>query len=151
MAQSLLHRDLGVDGIALVAIVCALLLSEYLAAAVVAVMLAGGNALEASAGRRARRELTALVERMPRVARRRTGDRLEEVPVAAIVPGDVVLVSTGEVVPVDGVVTSERAVLDESSLTGEPLPVTSRPRRSGAKRRRQRRPALRAVRDPPRR
>lgn len=124
VARSLLHGDVGVDGIALVAIAGALVLGEYLAAAVVAVMLAGGNALEASAGRRARRELTALVERTPRVARRRTGATIEDVPVEAIVPGDVVLVGNGEIVPVDGTVDHGRAVLDESTLTGEPLPVT---------------------------
>ena len=73
VARSLRRHDVGVDGIALVAIVGALLLSEYLAAAVIAVMLAGGNALEASAQRRARRELTALAARMPRTARRRAG------------------------------------------------------------------------------
>src|SRR5580765_6640675 len=65
VAGTLLRRDVGVDAIALVAIAGALALGEYLAAAVVALMLAGGNALEASAGRRARRELTALVERAP--------------------------------------------------------------------------------------
>jgi len=124
VARSLARRDVGVDGIALVAIVAALVLGEYLAAAVVAVMLAGGNALEASAGRHARRELTALVERMPRVARRRDGAAIEEVPVAELAVGDVVVVSSGEVVPVDGVVAGEQAVLDQSSLTGEPLPVT---------------------------
>ena len=87
-------------------------------------MLSGGNALEAAAGRRARRELTALLERAPTVAHRRRGDGLEEVPVEALVPGDIVLVRAGEVVPVDGVVAAGEAVLDESTLTGEPLPVT---------------------------
>jgi heavy metal translocating P-type ATPase len=87
-------------------------------------MLAGGNALEELAGRRARRELTALVARAPRIAHRRRDDAVEEIPVEAVEIGDVVLVRAGEVVPVDGIVVGSPAVVDESALTGEPLPVT---------------------------
>jgi heavy metal translocating P-type ATPase len=122
--RSLARGDVGVDGIALVAIAGALILGEYVAASVVAVMLAGGNALEDAAARRARHELTALVERMPRMARRRVGSATEVVPVDAIVPDDAVIVGSGEIVPVDGTVVSAAALLDESTLTGEPLPVT---------------------------
>ena len=123
VVRSLAHRDLGVDAIALVAIVSALALGEYLAGAVVAVMLAGGNALEYYATRRAGRELTRLLERMPRIAHCRVGPSIEEVPVEALRPGDVVIVRAGEVVPVDGSVASAVALLDEAALTGEPLPV----------------------------
>jgi heavy metal translocating P-type ATPase len=121
---SLRRGDVGVDAIALIAIATALALGEYLAGAVVALMLAGGNALEASAGRRARRELTTLVERAPRSARRVRGDTVEVVPVEDLAVGDVVVVPAGEVVPVDGVVEGSGAVLDESALTGEALPVS---------------------------
>jgi heavy metal translocating P-type ATPase len=121
--RSLLRRDVGVDAIALVAIASALALGQYLAGAVVALMLAGGNALELYATRRAGRELTRLLARTPRVAHRRSGDAIEEVPVEDLRPGDVVIVRAGEVVPVDGVVASKAAVLDEAALTGEPLPV----------------------------
>ena len=124
VARSLLRRDVGVDAIALVSMAGALVLGEYLAGAVVALMLAGGNALEARANGRARRELTSLVERAPRSALVRRGDALVEVPVDGVGPGDVVLVRGGEVVPVDGLVATEEAVVDESALTGEPLPVT---------------------------
>ena len=122
--RSLLRRDVGVDAIALVSMAGALALGEYLAGAVVALMLAGGNALEESANRRARRELTALVERAPRSALLRRGDTLVEVPVEVVAADDVVLVRAGEVVPVDGMVESDEAIVDESALTGEPLPVT---------------------------
>src|SRR6188472_4052576 len=78
VVRSLLRRDVGVDAIALVSMAGALALGEYLAGAVVALMLAGGNALEERANGRARRELTALVERAPRVALvRRGGDWVE--------------------------------------------------------------------------
>ena len=122
--RSLLRRDVGVDAIALFSMAGALVLGEYLAGAVIALMLAGGNALEESAGRRATRELTALVERAPRVALVHRDSELVELPVGEVVVDDLVLVRAGEVVPVDGMVTSDEAIVDESALTGEPLPVT---------------------------
>jgi heavy metal translocating P-type ATPase len=124
VARTLLRHDVGVDAIALVSIAGALALREYLAGAVIALMLAGGNALEERAGARARRELTALVKRAPRSARLlRTDDRVEEVAIDAVAAGDLVLVRTGEVLPVDGIVEDSGAVLDEAALTGESLPV----------------------------
>jgi len=123
VAGSLFRRDVGVDAIALVAIASALAFGQYLAGAVIALMLAGGNALEEYATRRAGSELTRLLERMPRVAHRRRHSEIEEVPVEEIRAGDVVVIRAGEVVAVDGVVATAGAVLDESALTGEPLPV----------------------------
>ncbi len=123
VVRSLLRRDVGVDAIALVAIASALALGEYLAGAVVALMLAGGNALEEYASGRARRELTRLLERMPRIAHRRRGEKLEEIRVDELCVGDIVVVRAGEVVPVDGEVVSPVAAIDESALTGEALPV----------------------------
>jgi len=134
VARTLLRGEMGVDAIALLAMVGAIALGEYLAGAVVAMMLAGGNALERAAAKRARRELTRLVSRAPRTARRHTDGQLEEVPVERIAVGDRLLVRTGEIVPVDGSLLDAVAVLDESALTGEPLPVerlTGEPIRSG--------------------
>ena len=127
VARSLARGDVGVDAIALVAMAGALALGEYLAGAVVALMLSGGNALEAAASRRARRELTALLQRAPRIAHRRRDGRLEEIAVEDVRVGDRIFVRAGEILPVDGAVQSDGAVVDESTLTGEPLPV-SRPR-----------------------
>jgi cation transport ATPase len=124
VARAVIAGKLGVDLIALLAMAGALALGEYLAGAVIALMLAGGNALEAFASSRARRELTALIERAPRVARRRTEYGWEEIPVEDVEVGQILLVRAGEVVPTDGEILGERAVIDESSLTGEPLPVT---------------------------
>ena len=122
----IVDRHLGVDTIALVAMLGALALDELLAGVVIGLMFSGGAALEAVASRRARRELTRLVERAPHVAHLRVDDSLAEVPVDAVAPGDVVLVRTGEVIPVDGTVVSSEAVVDTSTLSGEPLPVTLR-------------------------
>jgi heavy metal translocating P-type ATPase len=122
----LVEHSLGVDTIALVAMVGALALGQELAGVVIGLMFSGGASLEAIASRRARRELTALVQRAPKVALLRLDDRLEEVPVERVQVGDAVLVRTGEVVPVDGTVLSSEAVIDTSTLTGEPLPETVR-------------------------
>jgi heavy metal translocating P-type ATPase len=122
----IVEHHLGVDTIALVAMVGALALGEELAGAVIGLMFTGGAALETVASRRARRELTQLVQRAPRVAQLRVDGGIDEVPVDRVQPGDVVLVRAGEVVPVDGTVVSEEAVVDTSTLTGEPLPVTLR-------------------------
>jgi heavy metal translocating P-type ATPase len=120
------EHSLGVDTIALVAMVGALALNQELAGVVIGLMYSGGASLEAIASSRARRELTALVQRAPRVAQLRVDDRLEQVPVEDVQVGDTVLVRTGEVIPVDGTVLSGEAVIDTSTLTGEPLPETMR-------------------------
>jgi heavy metal translocating P-type ATPase len=85
-------------------------------------MLASGRLLEARAEARARRDLGLLLQRAPRTARRVGGSGVVEVPVDAVVPGDRLMVGTGEVVPVDGRLLVA-ALLDEAALTGEPLPV----------------------------
>ncbi len=118
------EHSMGVDTIALIAMIGSLALGQELAGVVVGLMFSGGAALEDLASTRARRELSALVERAPKVAQLRVGDRLEEVSVEQVRVGDVVVVRTGEVVPVDGVLVSREAVLDTSTLTGEPLPLT---------------------------
>lgn len=133
--RSLKRRDVGVDAIALVAITTAVVLGEELAAAIVALMMSGGAALEAWASTRARRALHLLVERAPRTARRVEDNTVTEIDVDALVPGDLALVLKGEVVPADGLVEGDEAVIDESTLTGEPLPIVARhghPVRSGA-------------------
>jgi heavy metal translocating P-type ATPase len=117
------RREPGVDIIALLALIGSVLLGELLAGVIIAIMLTGGRALEDYAAARARRELTALVAAAPRTAHLLRGEAITEVPVDRVAVGDVVLVRPGETVPVDGVVTSDRAVLDEAALTGESRPV----------------------------
>ena len=126
MIGDLLAGRVGVDAIAFVSMSAAILLGETLAGVVVAVMYAGGNVLEDFAVGRAERELKSLVDRAPRVAHRLRDEGVEDVPIEKIAVGDAILVRAGEVVPVDGVVTSAGAVLDETALTGEPIPVNRR-------------------------
>ncbi len=119
-----LERHMGVDTIALVAMIGSLALDQELAGLIVGIMFTGGSSLEEIASSRARRELTALVQRAPRVARRKLDGRIQEVPVEDVQAGEVLVVRTGEVTPVDGTVLSSEAVVDTSALSGEPLPVT---------------------------
>ncbi|WP_332367380.1 heavy metal translocating P-type ATPase [Micromonospora sp. WMMC241] len=117
--RELWRRQFGVDVIAVLALLGALLVREYLAGAVIAVMVATGRALEEYARRRATRDLRALLERAPRQARRRTPDGgIEVVDLDRVAAGDRLLVGPGDVVPVDGTV-EEPATLDESVVTGE--------------------------------
>ncbi|RUP05066.1 MAG: cadmium-translocating P-type ATPase [Mycobacterium sp.] len=113
----------GVDVIAVLSLVGTLWVHEYLAGALIAVMFAGGRALDSAAERRASRDLRALLDRAPRFARRRVGTQVSMIDLAEVAVGDVLVVGPGEVVPVDGRVTDQVAVLDESALTGEPLLV----------------------------
>lgn len=126
MARDLLAGRLGVDAVALISMSAALLLGEGLAAAVVAVMYAGGNVLEDFAVARAERDLKSLIDRTPRIAHRRTASMVEDIPVDQVAVGDTILVRGGEIVPIDGVIATANAVIDESALTGEPIPVNRR-------------------------
>ncbi|MEU0133176.1 heavy metal translocating P-type ATPase [Streptomyces sp. NPDC006296] len=121
--KALRHGQAGVDLIAVLALAGTLVVGEYLAGALIALMLATGRTLEAAAQRRASHDLRALLEHAPRSARRRTDTGVTTVPLAEVAVGDLLVVGPGEVVPVDGRVESAAAVLDESVLTGESLQV----------------------------
>ena len=124
VVMSLVRGDVGLDLIALLSMGGALALSQPLAGSISARMYAGAHSAEAHAAGRAGRAMSALIARQPRTALREDGRTLQEVPLAALVPGDRILIRVGDVLPVDGRVAAGRAVLDRSSLTGEALPVT---------------------------
>ena len=120
---TLRRGEVGLDIVAALSMSAALFFGEALAAAVVAVMYAGGTFLESFAEGRARREMRELLSRVPRSATRHRNGALEDVPLDEIVPGDRLLIRQGDVAPVDGLVDSDTAVLDQSALTGESMPV----------------------------
>lgn len=124
IVQSLRRGEVGLDIVAALSMSAALIFDETLAAAVVALMYSGGTFLESFAAGRARREMRALLERVPRHALRHRDGQLQEIALDEIVPGDQLLVRRGDVVPVDGTVAGPdgQAVLDLSALTGESLP-----------------------------
>jgi cation transport ATPase len=128
---SLRHGRTGVDAIAVLALIGSLVVGEYLAGALIGLMLATGRTIEAYAEGRSARDLRALISHAPRQARLlRPGGPTDDADTGVVALVDLdrvepcqrVLVGPGEVVPVDGV-CEEPAVLDESVLTGESLPV----------------------------
>lgn len=123
IVEGVRRGEFGLDVVAALSMSAALLVGEYLAAAVVALMYAGGQYLEAFAEGRARREMTALLARAPKEALLLGPGGVREVPLENVVPGDRLLIRRGDVVPVDGTVAKGRARLDQSALTGEALPV----------------------------
>ena len=127
LIAQLARRELGADLLAGISIVTAALLGEYLAGAIVVLMLAGGTALEQYALARASSVLRALAARMPSIAHRSTPGGIEPIAIEAIVPGEALVVLPHEVCPVDGVVTSGHGPMDESYLTGEPYVMSKAP------------------------
>ncbi|GDY33808.1 heavy metal translocating P-type ATPase [Gandjariella thermophila] len=125
VATQLARKRVGVDLIALLALAGSLAVGEYLAGAVIGVMLTTGQVLEGYAARRAHRDLSELLDRAPRTAHVQADGQLRTVPAGEVAVGDVVVVRSGEVVPVDARLIGS-GVFDESALTGESLPV-SRP------------------------
>jgi len=123
IVTSLRRGEVGLDIVALLSMTAALAVGETLAAAVVALMYAGGQNLESFAERRAQREMSALLARAPRTAMRYGDGGIQEIGLEAVVVGDRLLVRQGDVIPVDGTVTSAVAIIDESAITGESLPV----------------------------
>jgi heavy metal translocating P-type ATPase len=143
MVRRLAGGQWGIDILAVTAIVATVLVGEYIASMIIVLMLAGGTALEDYAAGRAKGELTALLERVPQTAHRErngtpaagthtdgtnaagtnTDGQHEDVAATDVEIGDILLVRPGEVVPLDGVLLSDSGTFDESSLTGESLPV----------------------------
>lgn len=121
--RSLDRGDFGLDIVAALSMSAALFFGETLAAAVVALMYSGGTLLESFAEVRARREMSDLLSRVPRTATIRHNGALEDIPLDDVVPGDLLLIRQGDIAPVDGAVESGRALLDQSALTGESMPV----------------------------
>ncbi len=122
LVQELRQGQFGVDIVAWLALLGTLLVNEPLAGAIITLMLTTGRVLEARAQARAQRELTLLVARAPRTARRMADAEITVVPIGEVLRGDRLLVASGEVVPVDGRLLTH-GTFDESSLTGEPDPV----------------------------
>ncbi|UYJ09856.1 MAG: heavy metal translocating P-type ATPase [Bifidobacteriaceae bacterium] len=152
MIDDLRHGQVGVDVLAVVAILSTVAVAEYWASWAVTLMITSGEAIEEYAQAKAERSLTALMETAPQTAHvvnlpgvgrgfaadkgdssdgfRRVGSasaaaaahRFDTVPVEQVQLGDVLMVLPGETVPVDGELLSGTATLDLSNINGEPVP-----------------------------
>ncbi len=130
MVRDVMRGHVGLDVLAVVAMVATLAVGEYVAALIIVLMLSGGEALEDYASRRAKKELTALLDRSPQIAHvivrpgDTTSDEVRDAAADDVRIGDVLLVRPSEIVPVDGMLLTESGSFDESSLTGESMPVS---------------------------
>lgn len=130
MIRDILRGHVGLDVLAVLAMIATLAVGEYVASLIIVLMLAGGEALEDYAAHRAKRDLTALLDRSPRIAhvirdpQASGSDEVTDAAVDDVAVGDVLLVRPAEIVPVDGILLSGSGTFDESSLNGESLPVS---------------------------
>ena len=123
MIKTLRSGSYGIDILAITAIAATVAVGQYWASLVIVIMLTGGEVLEDFAAKRARQELSALIARVPQIAHLSKNKSVIDVPVSSVKINDVLIVRPHEVIPVDGELLSKNAELDESSLTGESVPV----------------------------
>lgn len=119
--RGMFHGQFASDIVAMLGIITAVLTGQSFAGAVVVLMQSGGEAIEFYGLRRASFSLTALLQRAPRIARRKKGDQLEEISVEDVQVNDLLVVRPGDLIPVDGTIVEGTAEIDESALTGEPF------------------------------
>jgi heavy metal translocating P-type ATPase len=127
LTRNLLRREFGSDLLAGISIITSVLLHEYLAGAIVVLMLSGGEALENYALHHASSVLRALAKRMPATAHRKRDSAVTDVALDDISVGDVLVIYPHEISPVDGTVIEGHGVMNEAFLTGEPFEITKAP------------------------
>ena len=127
LLQKLFRREFGSDLLAGISIVTSVVLGEYLAGAIVVLMLSGGEALESYALRSASSVLRALAKRMPSVAHRKTASGMVDVALDDVVVGDILVIHPHDICPADGTVVEGNGVMNEAFLTGEPFEITKAP------------------------
>lgn len=126
--RSLWHDHvLDIDLLMVVAALAAAAVGSALEGAVLLALFSISGTLEARAMGRARRAVQALMQLRPETALRLQGDQTVEVPVADLVPGDLVVLRPGARVPVDGCIVAGEGALDEATITGESLPQRKGP------------------------
>ena len=125
LLAKVIRLEFGADLLGGISIIVSILLGEYLAGAIIVLMLSGGEALESYALSHATSVLSALAKRLPTLAHRKTAqEQIETIPLDRVAVGDVLVIYPHEVAPVDGCVLEGHSVMDESYLTGEPFMIT---------------------------
>ena len=124
LGRNLIKRKFGSDLLGGISVVTSVLLGEYLAGAIIVLMLSGGQALESYALSSASSVLAALAKRMPSVAHRKRQTAIEDVDLSEVAVGDTLVIYPHDICPVDGVVTEGNGSMDESYLTGEPFQIS---------------------------
>lgn len=124
MLNTLKSGHFGIDVLAATAIITSVILGQFWAAIVIVLMLTGGVSLEDYAQKRAKKELTSLLTHRPKLAHLLKGRKVIDIKATDVKPGDKLSILPGEVIPVDAVIIQGTTSIDESSLTGESVPVT---------------------------
>lgn len=127
LLQKLWKLEFGSDLLAGISIVTSLLLGEYLAGAIVVLMLSGGEALESYALRSASSALAALAQRMPSIAHKKEGSTSIDIALDHVMVGDILEIYPHDICPVDGIVIEGQGTMDEAYLTGEPFKISKGP------------------------
>lgn len=117
-------KSLGADLLALIALIVAVYLGQYLAAVLIVLMLASGQALEEYASHKASFVLEALAKRMPAIAHLKNGSAILDVEISQLKIGDLIVVYPHETCPIDGEIVEGRGSMDEAYLTGEPYKIS---------------------------
>jgi Cd2+/Zn2+-exporting ATPase len=123
----LFQRRVNVDELVSIAILASLARGEFLTAAVVSFVMVMGSLIEQVTSQSARRSIQGLIEIAPETATVMVNGESRERPISSVQPGDLLLVKPGERIPVDGRVRKGSTAIDESSMTGEPIPVEKGP------------------------
>ncbi|AAS09737.1 cation-transporting ATPase [Lactobacillus johnsonii NCC 533] len=123
MIETLESGRWGVDILAIIAVVSTMIVGDYWAAWMILIMLTGGESLEDYATSQADKELRSLLKNSPRIADKLVDGKIVEVKVDELKIGDIVLIKPGSQVPVDGEIIKGNSSFDQSSLTGESVPV----------------------------
>lgn len=124
LLRMLFRKQFGADLLGGISIITSVLLGEYLAGAIIVLMLSGGEALESYALRSASSVLAALAKRMPSVAHRKEGANIVDIALSDVAVNDTLVINPHDICPVDGVVIEGHGPMDESYLTGEPFQIT---------------------------
>ncbi|MCU0245850.1 MAG: heavy metal translocating P-type ATPase, partial [Bryobacter sp.] len=125
--RALLNKEISADLAICIAVIAALTVGEYLAAAEAMFIMLLGEGLEGYAAGRTSAAIERFVEQMPRRARRLRNGEEEEVDAAALEPDDQFVVRAGERIAADGVVAEGASAVDEATITGEPVPRDKEP------------------------
>jgi Cd2+/Zn2+-exporting ATPase len=122
-AKGLLNREVNVDELVSLAIIASLIQGEFLTAAVVSFVMTFGGLIEQVTSESARKAIKSLVRISPEMATVITDDQEKTIPIDKVSVGDQILIKPGERIPVDATILSGVSAVDESAMTGEPLPV----------------------------
>ncbi len=125
--SALMEKRISADIALCVAVIAALAVGQYLAAAEAMFIVLVGEGLESYAAGRTSAAIQKFTEQLPRIARILRDGREEEIDAESLVAGDLIVVRAGERIPADGVVENGCSAVNESSITGEPLPREKQP------------------------